>query len=126
MKGTLYFDGKCGMCTRSCDLLIKLDRCGRVATTPFQHPGSAEKLGVSADRLGDSAWWLDSSGEVYGGAEAVNAALSAALGTRLPLLIYRRVPGMGWLQEDIYKWVAANRYRFPGTQPRCEAHPEAC
>ena len=37
-------------------------------------------------------WWLDSSGQVYGGAEAANAAVSAALGTRFPLLVYR-IPG---------------------------------
>lgn len=106
--------------------MVKLDRRGRVAAEPFQRPGSAEKLGVSPHLLADSAWWLDSSGEVYGGAEAVSAALSAALGTRLPLLIYRKVPGMGRLLEHMYKWVAANRYRFPGTVPQCEAHPETC
>ncbi|QUR66198.1 thiol-disulfide oxidoreductase DCC family protein [Mycobacterium spongiae] len=126
MEGTLFFDGKCGMCTRSRDLVVKLDRRGRVATEPFQRPGSAERLGIAAHRLGESVWWLDSSGAVYGGAEAANAALSAALGTGLPLLIYRRIPGMRRLQERLYTWVAANRYRFPGTTPQCEAHPETC
>ena len=37
----------------------------------------------------EQVWWLDASGRVYGGAEAANAAVSAALGTRLPLLVYR-------------------------------------
>ncbi len=73
----------------------------------------------------ESVWWLDSSGKVYGGAEAANAAVSAALGTRVPLLVYR-IPGMRSLQEAIYRWVADHRYRFPGTTPYCESHPVAC
>jgi len=73
----------------------------------------------------ESRWWLDASGQVYGGAEAVNAALSAALGTRLPLVVYR-VPVVRAVQERVYRWVAAHRYRFPGATPHCESHPVAC
>jgi predicted DCC family thiol-disulfide oxidoreductase YuxK len=68
---------------------------------------------------------LESSGEVYSGAEAANAALSAALGTRLPLLMYR-APGIRAVQEAVYRRVADHRYRFPGTTPYCESHPVAC
>jgi predicted DCC family thiol-disulfide oxidoreductase YuxK len=125
MDGVLFFDGACGMCTRSRNFLVKLDRTGNLKTEPFQRAGTAERLGISADRLVESAWWLDASGQVYGGAEAANAALSAALGTRLPLVIYR-IPGIRSLQEAVYRWIADHRYRFPGTTPYCESHPVAC
>ena len=125
MSGVLFFDGACGMCTRSRDLLLKLNRTGDLKTEPLQRPGTAERLGIPADRLMESVWWLDSSGTVYGGAEAANAAASAALGTSIPLLVYR-LPGMRSLQEAIYRWVADHRYRFPGTTPYCESHPVAC
>lgn len=125
MSGILFFDGACGMCTRSRDFLVRLNRTGELQTEPLQRAGTAERLGIPAERLMDSVWWLDSSGEVYGGAEAANAAVSAALGIRLPLLVYR-VPGMRSLQEALYRWVADNRYRFPGTTPYCESHPVAC
>jgi predicted DCC family thiol-disulfide oxidoreductase YuxK len=125
MRGVLFFDGACGMCTRSRNFLVKLDRTGDLQTEPHQREGTAERLGISRDRLRESVWWLDSSGQVYGGAEAANAAVSAALGTRLPLLVYR-IPGMRSLQEAIYRWVADHRYRFPGTTPYCESHPVAC
>ena len=125
MSGVLFFDGACGMCTRSRDLLLKLNRTGDLKTEPLQRPGTAERLGIPPDRLMESVWWLDSSGTVYGGAEAASAAVSAALGTRVPLLIYR-LPGMRSLQEAIYRWVADHRYRFPGTTPYCESHPVAC
>lgn len=125
MSGVLYFDGACGMCTRARNILVRLDRTGALDTRPFQEATAAERLGVDPSRMLESAWWLDSSGAVYGGAEAVNAALSAALGTRLPLFVYR-VPGIGALQELAYRWVATHRYRFPGTTPYCESHPVAC
>jgi hypothetical protein len=38
MNGTLFFDGACGMCTRSRDFLLKLDRTGNVQTEPLQSP----------------------------------------------------------------------------------------
>jgi predicted DCC family thiol-disulfide oxidoreductase YuxK len=55
----------------------------------------------------------------------MNAALSAAIGTRLPLTLYR-IPGIRFVQEAIYRWVAANRYRFRGTTPYCQSHPASC
>jgi predicted DCC family thiol-disulfide oxidoreductase YuxK len=125
MRGVLFFDGACGMCTRSRDLLLKLNRTGDLKTEPLQRSGTAERLGIPPDRLMESVWWLESSGTVYGGAEAANAAVSAALGTRFPLLVYR-LPGMRSLQEAIYRWVADHRYRFPGTTPYCESHPVVC
>ena len=125
MSGTLFFDGACGMCTRSRDFLLTLNRTGELHTEPLQTPGLADRLGVTPDRLMERIWWLDSSGTVCGGAEAANAAVAAALGTRLPLLVYR-IPGMRSVQEAVYRWVADHRYRFPGTTPYCESHPVAC
>ena len=107
------------------DFLLKLDRTGDLQTEPLQRAGTAERLGVSPEALMERIWWLDSSGQVYGGAEAANAAVSAALGTRFPLLVYR-IPGMRSVQEAIYRWVADHRYRFPGATPYCESHPVAC
>ena len=125
MSGVLFFDGACGMCTRSRELLLRLDRTGELKTEPLQGAGAAERLGIQPSQLLESVRWLDSSGDVYSGAEAANAALSAALGTRLPLMIYR-LPGIRSLQEAVYRWVADHRYRFPGTTPYCESHPVAC
>lgn len=125
MSGTLFFDGQCGMCTRSRDFLLKLNCTGELRTEPLQGAGVAERLDIPASQLLESVRWLDASGDVYAGAEAANAALSVALGTRLPLRIYR-VPGIRSVQDAVYRWVAAHRYRFPGTTPYCESHPVAC
>ena len=113
------------MCTRSRDFLLKIDRTGNLRTEPLQSPGAAERLGIAPAILLESVRWLDSSGAVYSGAEAANAAFSAALGSRITLAIYR-IPGIRFIDEAIYRWVAANRYRFPGTTPYCQSNPGAC
>jgi predicted DCC family thiol-disulfide oxidoreductase YuxK len=123
--GILFFDGACGMCTRSRDLLLKMDRTGNLHTEPLQSPGTAKRLGIAPASLLESVRWLDSSGVVYSGAEAANAAVSAAIGSPIPLAIYR-IPGIRSAEEVIYRWVAAHRHRFPGTTPYCESHPSAC
>jgi predicted DCC family thiol-disulfide oxidoreductase YuxK len=125
MTGTLFFDGNCGMCTRAVYFIVKLNRTGELHIDTLQSAGLAQRLGVPQAEILASARWLDASGAVYAGAEAMNAALSAAFGTRLPLWIYR-VPGIRALQNGIYRWVAGHRYRFPGTTPYCQTHPVAC
>ncbi len=123
--GTLYFDGACGMCTRSKDLLLRFDRTGNIATEPLQGPGVAERLGVEPATLLDAVRWLDSDGTVYSGAEAVNTAVSTAIGSRIPLALYR-IPGIRFVEDVVYRWVVAHRYKFPGATPYCEAYPTAC
>jgi predicted DCC family thiol-disulfide oxidoreductase YuxK len=123
--GTLFFDGACGMCTRSRDLLLRFNRTGSVQTETLQSPGTAQRLGIEPASLLESIRWVDASGAVYSGAEAANAAFSAAVGTRIPLAIYR-IPGIRFIEEAVYRWIAAHRYRFPGTTPYCESHPTAC
>ena len=125
MSGTLFFDGKCGMCTRSRNFLLKLNRTGDLHTEPLQTPGTAARLGIADSALMDAVRWQDANGDVFAGAEAANAAVSAALGTRIPLMIYR-VPGIRKLEDSVYRWVADHRYRFPGTTPYCESHPVSC
>ena len=102
-----------------------MDRAGNLETRPFQQPGTASLLGVSEERMYTSSWWLDSTGAVYSGAEAINAAIAAAWGTSLLTRMYR-LPGMRTVLERAYRWVATHRYRFPGTTPYCESHPVGC
>lgn len=126
MAGTLIFDGECGFCTRSVNLLVRLDRHGRLRTAPFQQAGVAEAAGVGRDDLARAVFWDGGpAGGRYWGAEAVNAALSAALGNSLLLRLYR-VPGIRRVQDRVYRWVADNRHRLPGVTPWCTSHPGRC
>ena len=46
MTGVLFFDGACGMCTRSVNFLMEHNRAGDLEIAPLQSPGVAERLGI--------------------------------------------------------------------------------
>lgn len=102
-----------------------LDRHRRVTAVPYQRPGTPEAHGLTADQCARQAWAFTPEGARYSGAAAINAALSAALGTRLPLCIHA-LPGIGPAQNHAYSWVARNRRRLPGDVPLCRSHPGRC
>ena len=60
MSGTLFFDGNCGMCTRSRNFLLKLNRTGGLLTEPLQTPGTAGRTGDDAAL--DADHWTGHSG----------------------------------------------------------------
>ena len=122
---TLIFDGSCNFCTWAVELLERLDHGGRVRAVPFQAPGTLEEAGLEQRDAEAAVWAMSPSGKRYRGAGAVNLALAVALGTRLPMNLYR-LPGLRQLQDGAYAAIARNRHRFRGTQPFCQQHPEVC
>ena len=123
MRGTVVFDGECGFCTRTVGWLHRLDRRGRVRTRPWQGHGVLASTGLTEEQASTAVWWLGEDGRRAHGAEAANAALSAALGTRLPLAVYRVTR---WLQERAYVRIARSRHRLRGVTPYCTSHPREC
>ncbi|MGW6375635.1 thiol-disulfide oxidoreductase DCC family protein [Rhodococcus sp. NPDC055112] len=114
----LLFDRDCGFCVRSANFLDRIDRRGRVSTVALQQRGAPERFGVDTEAALEQAWAVDSRGDRYAGAGAINAALSGVLGTRIPLFVYR-IWGIRQLQDRLYRWVAANRHRLPGKGGSC-------
>ncbi len=86
--------------------------------------GVRERTGLTADQTERAAWTV--SGDVVaGGPRGVALMLAVAWNSKLPLLVFK-VPGLGWVLDRLYEWIAANRGRFPGETPWCVAHPEEC
>ena len=92
---------------------------------PFQKPGAPEAHGLMTADCERSAWAVTPAGRRHPAAAAITLALAVALGAGLPLWFYA-IPGVRQAQERAYRWVAANRSRFPGDTPYCEQHPEEC
>ena len=122
---TLVFDGTCGFCMRSVRLLKTLDRDRRVTAVPLQKSGVPASVGLTVEECEATAWAIAPDGGRYQGAEAVNAVVAAALGVRVPLLLYS-LPGMKQLQDFTYYLVASNRSRLPGDRSYCGQHPAEC
>ncbi len=89
-----------------------------------QAHGVRERTGLSVDQTGRAAWSVWADGAV-GGPRAVAMGLAVAWGSRLPLVAWK-VPGVGWLLDGLYEWVARHRRRIPGMTPWCVEHPDEC
>ncbi len=125
-SGTLFFDGACGMCTRSKDLLLRFDRTGNIATEPLQSPGVAERLGVAPATLLDAVRWLD---------PPVTPSTPAPR-PPTPRSPQRSAPESRWRCIGFPVSASSRTLSIggwsrtvtgsPGTTPYCESHPAAC
>ena len=121
----LVIDGHCGMCARSARFLKRLDPGGRVEIVGSQVPGVRERYGLSVAQTDAMVWAIADGGEPVGGAPAIATALSTARGARWPLWPWR-VPGVPWVLDGIYRFVADHRSWFPADPPWCDQHPDRC
>lgn len=64
-------------------------------------------------------WTVSPDGKVLGGAAAVNATLTLIPWAR-PLTWLYHLPGMPWLQNKLYRWIANNRHHLPGGTAACQ------
>jgi predicted DCC family thiol-disulfide oxidoreductase YuxK len=93
---------------------------GRIQIQPWQAiPEQMAALGLTdADGM-TQVWFVDSSKDLTGGAEAINRALRYCYWLR-PFTTFYSLPGIKQLQDWVYRWVAQNRYRLPGSTPQCK------
>ncbi len=113
-KARVLYDGDCAFCCKSVELLKKLDWLGKLdyvnvrdATLPF-----LKEAPVAFAPLLEQMHVLPRDGKtLYGGYRAVRW-----LAWRLPLLWaiapFLYLPGMTYLGQRAYVWVARNRFKI--------------
>jgi len=121
VDATLVYDGDCAFCTRSVALLPRL-RLARPTVVAWQHADLAS-LGLTPQQCEDAVQWVDATGQVDSGAQAVARLLLASGGPWAVLGALLRVPPLSWVAAVVYRWVAANRHRLPGGTPACALPP---
>jgi predicted DCC family thiol-disulfide oxidoreductase YuxK len=91
----------------------------RIHIQPWQAiPQIMSALGLTdADGM-EQVWFVNGDGRLTGGAAAVNEALKWVWWGR-PLATLYHLPGIKQLQDRVYRWVAANRHRLPGSSLQC-------
>ncbi len=104
---------------------MRLDRGRRVTAEPYQKSGVPASVGLTVAQCETAAWVVLPDGRRWPAAAAISLTLATALDSEVPLWFYA-LPGVRHLQEHAYRWVAANRSRFPGDTPYCQQHPEEC
>lgn len=122
---TVVFDGTCGFCTRCIRLMHGIDPHHRLDAIPCQATGRVATLGVATGECEAAAWVVSDTGERFGGAQAVLAAIAIARGWTWPLRI-GRLPIVRQFLASVYRLVSRARPWLPGDQPWCETHPDDC
>src|SRR5207248_3185319 len=118
----VYYDGACAFCRRTVACLGALDIYRTVTVVDFRtiDPSS---VGLRAELLDRSLHVIDERGRVTRGAAAV-AQAARAVPLLAPLALVLRVPGVAWLAERAYGWVAARRLMLLDCPDgACELHP---
>ena len=119
-RPVFLYDGDCSFCT-SCARI--LERIGPDAEIVAWQDTDLGELGITKEQATDAVQWIQIDGTVRSGHEAIAAVLSTAgrigkITCRMMLL-----PGISWMAAKIYRLVANNRYRLPGSTPACARSP---
>jgi len=109
----LIYDGTCGFCQRQVDRLQRW-LGPSFGAIPYQSNEARELFrDLSEDELASKVWAII-HGRRSSGAEAICRLLNLRRRFRLVTWLYW-LPGLRQLADAVYRWVAANRYRFGGT-----------
>lgn len=89
-----------------------------------QMPEQMAVLGLTAVDGMTQVWFTHPDGRLTGGAAAINDALRYVWWAR-PFAWLYRLPGIKQLEDRVYRWVAENRYRLPGSSAQCRLDDKA-
>ncbi len=111
-SGTVVFDGDCGFCTRSA---LRLERMGhgRLTVVPWQRADLAT-LGLTPEECAQAVQFVG-PGRRAGGAPAIAAALRCCPQPWATLGAVVDARPLRPLAARVYRLVADNRHRLPGT-----------
>lgn len=113
----LIYDGDCGFCTRSARMVERLP--SPVHLTPWQETDLVA-LGTTQARARKEVLLVTADRRVFGGAPAIAELLRTSRGTWRAAGWIMAAPAARTLAAGMYRWIAANRYRLPGTTPACQ------
>jgi predicted DCC family thiol-disulfide oxidoreductase YuxK len=116
-RALLLFDGYCGVCTRLARFVVRRIQPA-VDVVPAQTVDLA-RYGITEVQAAAALQHVDESGRVTSGAAAVAQLLRRG---RRPWRVAGMVmaaPGVIGVAEAVYRLVARNRHRLPGTTPAC-------
>jgi len=82
-----------------------------------------QQLGLTAKDGMAQVWFVSADSKLYGGAEAINRMMQHVWWA-WPLTWLYYLPGIRQLQDIVYRWVANNRHKMPGSTDACAIPPK--
>lgn len=117
MRPLLIFDGDCAICTTSANVITRWIR-PRCDVEPWQRTDIAA-FGLTAQECTTAVQFVNAQRRVYSGSRAVMQMLRTAPQPWPVLGAIGDAPGVAWVADRVYRWIAANRDRLPGSTPAC-------
>lgn len=126
VKLVMLYDGQCALCVQSVRLVRPLDWRGAIEVVDLQRWEDMRRHLPQVAHLDDDALLgaihvVRPDGQVLAGYAGVREVTR-----QLPLLAWLYpllgLPGVAWLGDHVYRWVAAHRYQFN----RIFGGPTAC
>jgi len=114
----LIFDGDCGFCTMSVDFMKRWIR-PRAQILAWQF-ANLDALGLTEAECTEAVQWVPISGDHTSGAAAVADVLRASPAPWPVAGTAMAAPLVRLLADRVYKLIAKNRYRLPGSTPACK------
>jgi predicted DCC family thiol-disulfide oxidoreductase YuxK len=117
-RPVLLYDGDCAFCTRCARILERIEPDAKIIA--WQSTDLAE-LGITEEQATDAVQWVQIDGTIRSGHEAIAAILLTAGRTWKIIGRVILLPGISWMAAKVYRLVADNRKRLPGSTPACAA-----
>ena len=112
----LIYDGDCGFCTQMARWLGG-HLPERFVVTPWQGLDLAA-FGLTEQDVSTAAYWVDEDG-AHRGSTGIARCL-VAMGKPWSIAgCAMAVPPLSWLARGVYRLIANNRYRLPGSTDAC-------
>lgn len=113
-RAILLFDGDCGVCSRTADIMGKLDAAQNFTIKPYRSFTEVElkRYGLSYEKCSKRAYVIGPSGNLYGGAFALNYFLLKRFPWSLLVIVIYALPPLLLAELIGYYLVAKNRYRI--------------
>ncbi|HEU5171374.1 MAG TPA: DUF393 domain-containing protein [Gemmatimonadales bacterium] len=112
IRPVLVYDGQCGFCRKWISRLRRWDRGGRIEYVTARERNSVSGLPrFTDDAVARAMHLVTPDGRVLAGARALPALLDYLPGGALVRPLFR-IPGLPWVADRFYAWLAARRHRF--------------
>jgi predicted DCC family thiol-disulfide oxidoreductase YuxK len=114
----LLFDGDCGFCSTSARLIVTWIK-PKAAVIALQN-ADLEAYGIPRKTAEASIQFVEADGRVSAAGRAIAAMLRRAGPFWRTVAAVMALPGVSWLVEVVYRFVAKHRYQLPGGTPACK------
>ena len=115
----VLFDGICNLCNGTVDFIIKYDKHRRFRFVPLQSDAGKKLIEKHNISLNTDSVILIENCQIYLESDAVLEIFLQMSGPWKLLRVLRIIPRK--LRDNIYRWIARNRYKWFGTKKTCRA-----